>query len=89
MSVEKKLAVIRQFKKKLNELFSYAVMLGSFVLAYEQFVIMQTELQKVQIQELKCLCSKTTTVLSARTYQKLRMWVSYIFIAVEINKYIV
>jgi hypothetical protein len=35
------------------------------------------------------VCSKTTTVLSEWTIPKLWMWVSYIFIALEINKYIV
>jgi hypothetical protein len=50
--------------KKLNKLFTYAVMLDSFTVAYVQYMIMLTELQKVLSQELKYLCSKTTTVLS-------------------------
>jgi len=39
-------------------------MLDSLVVAYMQFVTTLTELQKVLSQELQCLCSKTTAVLS-------------------------
>jgi len=39
-------------------------MLGVLILAYVQFVIMLIELQRALSQELKCLCSKTTTFLS-------------------------
>jgi hypothetical protein len=38
-------------------------MLDLFTVVYVQFLIMLRELQKVLSQELKCLCSKTTTVL--------------------------
>ena len=38
-------------------------MLDLFIVVYIQFLIMLIELQKVLSQELKCLCSKTTTVL--------------------------
>jgi len=51
-----------------------------------QFMLMLTELKKVLSQDLKCLCSKTTTVCQNELYQKLWMRVSYIFIALEINK---
>jgi len=64
-------------------------MLESLLLEYVQFMIMLTELQKVLSQELKCLCDKTTTVLSERTIPK-TMDVSLLhFTALEINKYIV
>jgi hypothetical protein len=45
---------------------TYAIMLcvSMLILAYVQFVVLLIELQKVLSQELKCLCSKTTTVLS-------------------------
>jgi len=39
-------------------------MLDLLTLAYAQFVIMLTELQKMLSHELKCLFSKTTTVLA-------------------------
>ena len=45
---------------------------------------MLIELQKVLSQELKCLCSKTTTVLSESMVPK-TMDVSHIFIVLEIN----
>jgi len=38
-------------------------MLDSLIVAYIQLLIMLTELQKQLNQELKCVCSKTTTVL--------------------------
>jgi len=41
-------------------------------------MIMLKELQKVLHQELKCLCSKTTTVLSEWTIPKIMIGVSYI-----------
>jgi hypothetical protein len=50
--------------KKVDELLIYAVMLDSLTAVYIQFMIMLIELQKVLSQELKCLCSNTTTVLS-------------------------
>jgi len=48
----------------VNELLSYGVMSGLFILAYVQYVIMLIELQRILRQELKCLCSETTAVLS-------------------------
>jgi len=47
----------------VNKLLTYAIMLDSLILVHVQFVIMLIELKKVLSQELKCLCSKTTTVL--------------------------
>jgi hypothetical protein len=49
--------------KKVNELLTYTIMLDSFIVVYVLFVIMLIELKKLLSQELKCLCSKTTTVL--------------------------
>jgi hypothetical protein len=46
-----------------NKLLTYGIMLDLLIVAYIQFVIMPIELDKVLSQELKCLCSKTTTVL--------------------------
>jgi hypothetical protein len=57
----------------------------SLMVSYVEFVIMLTELKKMLSQELKCLCNKTATFLSV---QKLWMRLSYIFIALKINKYI-
>jgi hypothetical protein len=53
----------------VNDLLIYAVMLDSLIVwhIHVKFVIMLTELKKVLSQELKCLCSKTTTVLSEGT----------------------
>jgi len=45
-------------------------MLDLLIVAYTQFMIMLIELNKVLSQELKCLCSKTTTVLLKRTVSK-------------------
>jgi hypothetical protein len=45
-----------------------AVMLGSLVLAYIQYVIMLKELQKMLGQELKCLCSRKNTAIPSRTW---------------------
>jgi len=59
--------------------------LDSLIVAYVQFVIMLTELHEALGLELKCLSSKTTTVL-LELYGKLRTRVSYIFPALEINK---
>jgi len=45
-----------------------------------KFWVMLTGLKKLLCQELKCLCSKTTTVLSAWTVPRLQIWVSYILL---------
>ena len=68
----------------MKELLTFDVMLDSLVLTYVQFMIMLAELQEVLSQELKCLCSKTTTVLSEWTVPKTQD-VSYIFTALEVN----
>jgi len=59
-------------------------MLGTHELAYVQYVVMLIELQKVLSQELECLCTKTTTVLSESTVPK-TMDVSYISVELERN----
>jgi hypothetical protein len=71
------------------DFWTYAVMLGMLILLYVQFVIMLIELQKVLSQELKCLCGKTTTVLSESTVPK-TMDVSFLlFYCIRLIKYIV
>jgi hypothetical protein len=62
---------------KVNELVTYGIMLDLLILAYVQFVIMLTELQKVLSWELKCLFGKTTIVLSERTVPNTK---TYIFL---------
>jgi len=47
--------------EKMNEFLTYAAMSDS--VAYVQFVLTLIELNEVLSQELKCWCSKTTTVL--------------------------
>jgi len=49
---------------------TFAIMLDSLIVAYVKFVIILTELKEVLSQELKCLCSKTTTVPSEGTIPK-------------------
>jgi len=46
---------------------TYGIVLDLLILAYVQFVIMLIELQKLLGWELKCLCGKTTTILSEGT----------------------
>jgi len=48
----------------MNELFTYVVMLDGLIVRYVQLVIMLIELQKVLSEELKCLYSRSTAVLS-------------------------
>ena len=63
-------------------------MLDLLTLAYAQFVIMLTELQKMLSHELKCLFSKTTTVLAEWTVPK-TMDVSLLQFYCNRNKYTV
>jgi hypothetical protein len=74
--------------KKVNKFFTYEVMFYSLILVYEQFMTMLAELQKVLSQELKCLFNNITTVLLEWILPK-PMDVSYIFIALQINKHTV
>ena len=73
--------------KIVNELLTYAVTLDSLTLVYKEFVIMLTQLQKVLPQELKCLCNKTTKVLSEWTVLE-TVYVSLSHIYCIINKQI-
>ena len=50
--------------KEVNKMLKYVIMLDSLAVAYGKFMTMLTELKKVLSQELKCLCSKTTSDLS-------------------------
>ena len=75
-------------------------MLDLHIVAYIQFVIMLTELKKVlsvpitlntknlKQGEIVCLARLPQSYWN-KPYQKLWMWVSYIFNTLEINKYIV
>jgi hypothetical protein len=54
----------------VNEMLTYAIMLDSLMAAYVKFVIILIELKELLGQELKCLYSKTTTVLSQGTIPK-------------------
>ena len=54
----------------MNKLLTYVIMFDSLILVHVQFMIMLIELKKVLVQELKCLCSKTTTVLLEWTIPK-------------------
>jgi hypothetical protein len=73
VKIDERQSVLKETNlKRVNKLLTYAVMLDSTyavmldspILSYIQFVIMLIELRKVLNQELKCLCSKTTTVQS-------------------------
>ena len=62
-------------------------MLDLLIVAYIKSMIMLIGVQKVLGQELKCLYSKTTTVLGEWIIPKI-IDASYIFIALEVNKFI-
>jgi hypothetical protein len=47
----------------MNKWLTYAIVLDLLKVAYIQFEIVLTKLQKVVSKELKCLCSKAATVL--------------------------
>jgi len=47
----------------VNELLAYAIMLDSLIVAYVQYMVMLTDLQKVLSQDLTSSCSRCTTVL--------------------------
>jgi len=56
---------------------TYGIMLDKLILALVQFVIMLIVLQKVLSRELKCLCGKTTNILSEGTLPNTK---TYIFL---------
>jgi len=99
IGIEEKLDVKAKLKK-VNELLTYAVTLGWIIVMYIQFVIMPIELKKVlgvqitlNANNLKqtvfvCAASLSQSYLN-EPYQKLWIFISYIFIALEINNYIV
>jgi hypothetical protein len=70
-----------------NDLLTYAVMFDSLIAAYEQFLIMLSELQKVLSQDV-CVARLPQSSWNG-LYQKLWMGVSYISIALEKCKYMV
>jgi len=57
----------------VNKLLTYAIKLDSHMVAYVKFLIILIELQKYLSRELKCMCSKTTTVLLYELYHKIWM----------------
>jgi hypothetical protein len=85
-SVLKELDVI-SFLEKAERIVYIGHMLDSLIEAYVQFMVLQMELQKVLNQELRCLCSKNTTVLSECTVPK-TVDVSLLHTQCIINKYI-
>ena len=99
IGIEEKLDVKAKLKKA-NELLTYAVTLGWIIVEYLQFVIDSTDRIKESVRcidNIKCQQSETESVCSAslsQSYQneldqKLWICISYIFIALEINNYIV
>jgi hypothetical protein len=63
-------------------------MLDPLIVAYTQFVVMLIELEKVLSQEIECLYSKTTTVLSEWTIPN-SMNVSLLYFYCITNKCVV
>ena len=54
----------------MNELLAYVIMSDRLMVAYVQFVITSIELTEVLSQELKCLCTNSTTVLLEESIPK-------------------
>ena len=50
--------------RKVNKLLTYGVLLDSLIVTYVKYVIILIDLKDVLSQDLKCFCSKSTTVLS-------------------------
>ena len=69
----------------MNEIFMYALMLNLLIVVHAQFVIVLIELQKLLSQELKCLRTRLPHSYGNELYQKVMMWVCYIFIELDIN----
>jgi hypothetical protein len=75
--------------RKVNELLTYGIMLDSLVVVYVQYTILLKELQNTN-QGLKVFgVASLPHSYWNKPYQTLWMWVSYIFNALEINKYII
>jgi len=47
----------------VNVFLTYGIMLDSLVVVYVQYMKMQTDLQKLLSQDMKCSCCKSATVL--------------------------
>jgi len=75
--------------KKANKSLTHSITLDWLIVAYVQFVTMLTELQKVLSQEPSVCVARLPQPYQNEPYQKLWIWVSYIFISLYINKYIV
>jgi len=84
---QKTISIDEKLDIKVNQLLTYAVMLDSLTVAYLQFMIMLIAWKKVLSEELKCLCIKTTTVLSEWTVPE-TMYVSLLHFSCIRNKYI-
>ena len=71
INIEEKLGIISKLVEG-EHIFDICcnVRCAHIILVYVQFVIMLIELQTVLSQELKCLCSKTTTFLSESVISK-------------------
>jgi hypothetical protein len=67
VSIEEKLDVLSQHKKGEQIVDICHDVRFAHITIWLQYVIVLMELQKVPSQELKCLCSMTTTVLSEWT----------------------
>jgi len=57
----------------MNKILVYAIISYLLIVVYVLLVMMLIEVCKVIRQELKCLCSKTTTILLEGPNQKLWM----------------
>jgi hypothetical protein len=84
----------------MNKVLTYAIMLDFLIVAYAQLVIMLIELKKLisfwitlndnNLKQGVFVCvARLPLSYRNEPYRKLWMWVSYIFIALEINKYVV
>ena len=84
-AIEEKLDVISWLEKgkRIGDIKPYPTLVHSSI------VIMLIELNKVLSQELKCLCSKTTTRLLEWNVPKIMFVEAYIFTQLETNKYTV
>jgi hypothetical protein len=76
IGIEEKLSVIMR-REKGERIVDICHMSHSLMLSYIKFVIMLTELKEVLSQELKCLCSKATTVLSVPKTVDVSLLLSY------------
>jgi hypothetical protein len=85
IGIEEKLSVI-MLREKGERIIDICHMLHSLMVPYIKFVIMLTDIKKVLSQELKCLCSKATTVLTVPKTVDVSLLLSY---CIRNNKYII